>query len=111
MFRQASTVALVFLTALGSLALAAAPKSKEAGGKAKSPPKELTVDLGGGVKLEMVLIPAGSFQIGNDKGDDDEKPAHRVKITKPFYLGSAPEVTGTTPRRGLARDTMLIMSV
>jgi formylglycine-generating enzyme required for sulfatase activity len=35
------------------------------------------------VKLEMVLIPAGEFIMG----DDSEKPAHRVKITKPFYLG------------------------
>jgi formylglycine-generating enzyme required for sulfatase activity len=55
----------------------------------KSPPKELTVDLGGGVKLEMVLIPAGEFIMGDDTehGFETEKPAHKVKITKPFYLG------------------------
>jgi formylglycine-generating enzyme required for sulfatase activity len=35
------------------------------------------------VKLEMVLIPAGEFLMG----DELEKPAHRVRITKPFYLG------------------------
>ena len=54
-------------------------------------PKELTVDLGKGVKLEMVLIPAGEFLMGSpdsDKdADADEKPQHRVRITKPFYLG------------------------
>ncbi len=55
-------------------------------------PSQKTVDLGGGVKLEMVLIPAGSFAMGDDNGLDDEWPAHEVTITKPFYLGKC-EVT------------------
>ena len=54
-------------------------------------PKELTVDVGGGVKLEMVLIPAGEFMMGTPNSDQDtladEQPQHRVRITKPFYLG------------------------
>jgi formylglycine-generating enzyme required for sulfatase activity len=50
-------------------------------------PKELTVDLGGGVKIDFVLIPAGSFQMGDEKGKSNEKPVHKVNITKPFYLG------------------------
>ena len=49
----------------------------------KEPPKKLAVDLGGGVKLEMVLIPAGSFTMG----DERDKSAPKVTITKPFYLG------------------------
>ncbi len=54
----------------------------------KEPPKELAVDLGKGVKMEMVLIPAGEFKMGDDKsGYDWEKPVHKVNITKPFYLG------------------------
>jgi len=50
-------------------------------------PEEVVVDLGGGVKVEMVLIPAGEFIMGDDKGHDNEEPVHKVRITKPFYLG------------------------
>ncbi len=53
--------------------------------------KETSVELGGGVKLEMVLIPAGEFLMGSPASDKDaaadEKPQHRVRITKPFYIG------------------------
>jgi formylglycine-generating enzyme required for sulfatase activity len=91
MFRQLGTVALVVLMALGSLTLVTAQESKEAGGKTKSLPKEVTVDLGKGVKLEMVLISAGEFLMGSPDSDKDalkwEKPQHRVRITRPFYLG------------------------
>jgi formylglycine-generating enzyme required for sulfatase activity len=121
MFRQFSTFAFVVCTALGSLALPGcrkpaepaksetvapqpAPSSKPAG-----PPKELALDLGNGVKLQMVRIPAGEFLMGSDeppevtaayfkqtygeqspKPDDfqDEHPQHRVRITRPFYLGA-----------------------
>jgi len=57
---------------------------------------EKTVDLGGGVKLELVLIPAGEFLMGSpgteDKRGSDEGPQRRVRITKPFYMGKT-EVT------------------
>jgi len=49
--------------------------------------KNLALDLGGGAKLEMVLIQPGTFTMGDEAGREDEKPAHRVQITKPFYLG------------------------
>jgi formylglycine-generating enzyme required for sulfatase activity len=53
--------------------------------------KTLTLDLGGGVKLELVSIPAGEFMIGSpeDEGarDGDEGPQHRVRFSKPFYMG------------------------
>ena len=53
----------------------------------KDPPKGLTVYLGGGVKLDLLLIPAGSFTMGDNTGDDSVKPAHKVTITNQFYLG------------------------
>ena len=36
------------------------------------------------MKLDLVLIPAGEFLMGNDRGFG---PIHKVRITKPFYLG------------------------
>ena len=54
-------------------------------------PTEKTIDLGNGVKLELVLIPAGEFTMGSPANeaqrDDDEGPQHKVRITKPFYMG------------------------
>ena len=35
---------------------------------------------------EMVVIPAGSFEMGSNSGDKNEKPVHTVRISKPFAL-------------------------
>ena len=73
-----------------TLAAGCGPQSAskhESAGEAPRIPLQRTVDLGDGVKLEMVLIPVGSFDMGDESGLDDEKPAHKVTITKPFYLG------------------------
>jgi formylglycine-generating enzyme required for sulfatase activity len=37
--------------------------------------------------MEFAPIPAGEFQMGSKSGDTDEKPTHRVGITKAFELG------------------------
>jgi formylglycine-generating enzyme required for sulfatase activity len=91
MFAKLSTVASLALAALGSLTFAAAQDPKETGGKTGGLPKELTVDLGKGVKLKMVLIPAGEFKMGSPASEKDaldlERPQHQVRITWPFYLG------------------------
>ncbi|MDR0380257.1 MAG: formylglycine-generating enzyme family protein [Candidatus Accumulibacter sp.] len=43
------------------------------------------------IGMEFVLIPAGSFMMGSDKKSDpdssDDETPHRVRISKPFYLG------------------------
>ena len=48
---------------------------------------EEILDLGDGVKLELVLIPAGEFIIESNDNRDYEKPFQRVTISKPFYMG------------------------
>ncbi|QDV91080.1 Serine/threonine-protein kinase pkn1 [Phycisphaerae bacterium RAS2] len=86
------------------------------------PPKELTLDLGGGVKLDLVLIPAGEFMMGSpddeEDRDSDEGPQHRVRISKPFYMGKY-EVTqaqwqaimGSNPSRFKGDGTLPVDSV
>lgn len=37
--------------------------------------------------IGMVWIPPGRFMMGSDNGADEEKPVHRVTITKGFYIG------------------------
>jgi hypothetical protein len=60
--------------------------------------------------MEFVLIPAGTFLMGSPDSDAeafaDEKPAHRVTISQPFYLGKYEvtqaqweKVMGTNPSR------------
>jgi formylglycine-generating enzyme required for sulfatase activity len=53
-------------------------------------PKTLSFPLGKGVKMDFVLIPAGTFTMGTmgtEKSASYKKPAHQVTITKPFYMG------------------------
>lgn len=57
-----------------------------------------TVDLGGGVTMEMVLIPAGEFVMGSGQGALDEAPICRVKIEQPFWM-SVTEVTNLQYQR------------
>jgi eukaryotic-like serine/threonine-protein kinase len=49
-----------------------------------------TEDLGNGVSLSMVKIPAGKFMMGSpaneEKRSDDESPQHQVKVSE-FFLG------------------------
>jgi formylglycine-generating enzyme required for sulfatase activity len=69
-------------------------KIAKATDKAVSPisaPKTLTLDLGKGVTMKLVLIPAGKFIMGSPDSEKDRKadegPQHEVTISKPFYLG------------------------
>ena len=99
MFRKSSAVTLVVLVALGSLSLATAQESNRAG-----KPKQITNSIG----MKLTLVPSGEFMMGNGEsaeaaaaffnqtyggnlraaGFNNEHPQHRVRITKPFYLGT-----------------------
>ena len=39
------------------------------------------------IGMEFVLIPAGTFMMGSEDGESDERPVHQVTISRPFYLG------------------------
>ncbi|MDP6438118.1 MAG: formylglycine-generating enzyme family protein [Candidatus Brocadiia bacterium] len=55
--------------------------------------KALTLDLGSGVTMELMLIPPGEFLMGSPNSEagrrGDEGPQHKVQITKPFYMGKS----------------------
>ncbi|MCG8477143.1 MAG: SUMF1/EgtB/PvdO family nonheme iron enzyme [Cytophagales bacterium] len=57
-----------------------------------------TIDLGEGVKIKLVRIPAGSFVMGSEKGYKDEYPRAKVKIGKAFWM-AAMEITNQQFRR------------
>jgi formylglycine-generating enzyme required for sulfatase activity len=68
-------------------------KAKEAQKEvAKSFQKEVEEkeDLGKGIKLDMVLIPAGKFMMGSpesETGRGSNETQHEVTLTKPYYMG------------------------
>ncbi len=76
-------------------------------------PPALSLDLGNGVTLDLVRIPAGTFRMGSpprptngdpDPDDDEERPQHDVAISTAFYMGKYPvtqeqyqQITGDNP--------------
>ena len=49
---------------------------------------ERSVDLGGGVALQLRRIPAGRFVLGSETGAEDEQPASVVAIERPFWIAA-----------------------
>jgi formylglycine-generating enzyme required for sulfatase activity len=50
-------------------------------------PVERSINLAEGVVLQLVLIPAGEFLMGQADGSDDERPLCRVNIAHSYWLG------------------------
>ena len=95
-------------------------RSAHSRGRAKStvPQKEITNTIG----MKLVLIPAGEFDMGSPASDQDafplEKPQHRVRITRPFYLGVTEvtqgqywAVTGKRPSHSRGSDDLPVEMV
>ncbi|MFA6291335.1 MAG: formylglycine-generating enzyme family protein [Victivallales bacterium] len=88
-FLLKQVIVLSLLGGLIGLPLAvalAADKAVTTEESASGPKKNLTVDLGKGVNLEFVLILPGTFMMGAENISDNEKPVHKVTLTKPFYM-------------------------
>ena len=76
--------------------------------KARSEPRDVSPLVPGAVRLnpkdglKYVWIPPGSFEMGSSPGDNecasDEKPPHRVAITKGFWLGQTEVTVGAYKR-------------
>jgi formylglycine-generating enzyme required for sulfatase activity len=47
----------------------------------------MEVEITNSIGMKLVLIPAGEFLMGSPDLEEDAKPQHQVRITRPFYLG------------------------
>jgi sulfatase modifying factor 1 len=100
MFGKPLTAAIFVLTSLGRLSLAIAEEGKASGG---------TNQITNSIAMKLTLIPSGEFMMGSAESAEDtaafinkrcpdevlsatsfidEHPQHRVRITRPFYLGT-----------------------
>lgn len=46
-----------------------------------------SITLPGGENMEFVWVTPGSFQMGSDKGYDNEKPVRQMTLTKGYWIG------------------------
>jgi formylglycine-generating enzyme required for sulfatase activity len=59
-------------------------------GKSTPLPKDLELDLGGGVKMRLVRIEPGKFQMGSPAGEvgrREDETQHEVEIARPYGIG------------------------
>ncbi len=63
-----------------------------------APETSRSIDLGDGVSMQLVRIPAGEFIMGSGDGHEDETPPTKVRIDKPFWMGVV-EVTNAQYRQ------------
>ena len=69
------------------------PAEDEAQPPSQIPPGDETIVLSGGVKLELVKVEAGTFEMSTKDGaNDSNEVAHMATLTKDFFIGRT-EVT------------------
>jgi formylglycine-generating enzyme required for sulfatase activity len=44
-------------------------------------------EMSNSIGMKLVWIPSGEFDMGSAEGEPDEKPVHRVKLSKGFWMG------------------------
>ena len=100
-FLLTAAILTVELLAFAPVAVGQAGRSGSDAATNVTVSKDLSLDLGNGVSMKLVLIPAGKFKMGNHDGPAetvanfggeeehlaDEYPVHEVTISKPFYMG------------------------
>jgi len=68
---------------------------------------KMSLDLGEGVKIDMVWIPAGQFVMGSTTGFRDELPRTKTAIEKGFWMGSLEVTNAQYARFDLKHDSRL----
>ena len=82
--RISGAIAVVSGQDVEEAAMEKAVAAQKESGQGSGSPVEITNSIG----MKLRLIPAGEFLMGSDSsGRSDEQPQHKVRITKPFYLG------------------------
>lgn len=67
-----------------------------------------TVDLGGGITIPLVRIPAGDFVMGSLDGAPDERPRAVTRIGKPFWMAATETTNVQYARFDSSHDTRYI---
>lgn len=92
----------IFIVILGAIIYLAISKSSDNRFKETAPEDSCAIEAVpdveketftvNGVDFTMIRVEAGTFQMGSSSGDSDEKPIHKVTLTKDYYIGET-EVT------------------
>ena len=77
----------------------------------QTPEETRSVRLDDGVVIELAWCPPGTFTMGDNDGNADERPPHRVTLSSGFWMGKT-EVTqaqweavmGEDPSRNKGKD-------
>ena len=80
------------LPGLSGSAKSSAEKRLSAIGAALGPKAPPVLDLGGGVRIDLIYCKPGSFMMGTSDAptqpwEQDARPVHRVELTRGFFLG------------------------